>query len=90
MTRKKLYFAWFIACLDAGSVFLALIFSFWFFIATVFFTVWYVAIIFKWLHCPHCRRMESLIDLTYAMKHPYYCRNCGQKIVIEDGKKSVR
>ena len=57
------------------------------FIATIFFTVWYVAIIFKWLHCPHCRHMESLIDLTYAMKHPYYCRNCGQKIVIEDGKK---
>lgn len=83
LSVKNLYFAWAIACLFAVSVIVALAASNWFFIATFIFSVWYVVIIFKMLHCPHCGKMESLINLTYAMNHRYYCRNCGQQIILE-------
>lgn len=86
LTRSRLYFAWTIAGLCAISIIPALAVSGWFFIATFFFAFWYVWIIFRLLHCPHCNKMESLINLTYAIDHEYYCRFCGQKIMIEKEK----
>lgn len=87
ISKKSLYLAWTIASLFAISIILSLTISHWIFMATLCFAVWYVAIIFRLLHCPYCNKMESLINLTFAINHQYYCRNCGQKIIIEKERK---
>lgn len=86
LSIKKLYLAWLIACLFAISITLALTISHWIFIATIFFAIGYIVIVIKVLRCPNCNKMESLINLSYAINHQYYCRNCGQEIIIRRRK----
>ena len=47
----------------------------------------YIVISFRHLHCPNCNKAESLINLTYAVNHRYYCRFCGEKITIGKEKR---
>ena len=85
--QERLRIAWVVASLFAISLYISMGINHWVFIATFFFTVWYIIIIVKWLHCPYCNQMESLINLTYAINHQYYCRHCGQKIIIEKKRR---
>lgn len=83
LSTKTLYTAWAIACLFTFSLVLAFVVSRWFFIPFCFFIGYYIKMILKELQCPNCGKMESLLNLTYAMKHPSYCRRCGQQIIIK-------
>ena len=79
---KKLYFAWVIACLFTIFLILSFAISLWFLIISIIFMIMYIVISFKYLNCPNCNKSESLINLTYAVNHRYYCRYCGEKITI--------
>ena len=75
ISAKNICVAWAIALLATISVVLALTISHWFFVAVIFFVIWYE------VRCPSCNRAYSLIKLTYALSHPYQC-NCGNRIEI--------
>ncbi len=83
LTKRNLYFAEGIVCLIGVSMFLALLISLWFLIAVFFFVVWFMILNARLLHCPKCHAGENLNRLMYAVNHPFYCRNCGARIVIE-------
>ena len=83
LTRKNLYFVWMVACLVVVSMMVAMTINLWLLIVTFFFLIWYAVISKRMLHCPNCKHMENLMNLTYAINHTYYCRNCGQKITIQ-------
>ena len=87
---KKLYFAWVIACLFTIFLILSFAISLWFLIISIIFMIMYIVISFKYLNCPNCNKAESLINLTYAVNHRYYCRFCGEKITIGKEKKSEK
>ena len=84
---KKLYFAWVIACLFTIFLILSFAISLWFLIISIIFIIMYIVISFRHLHCPNCNKAESLINLTYAVNHRYYCRFCGEKITIGKEKR---
>ena len=83
LTKRNLYFAKAIVFLAVISLFLAPLVSFWFLLAVFFFVLWFIILSFRLLHCPICHAAENLNNLTYAIDHPFYCRNCGARIVIE-------
>lgn len=83
ISTKTLYVAWAVSCLFALFLFMALLLSHWFFIVAFFFLVWFIVMILKSLQCPHCGKMETLINLTYSINHQYFCRHCGQQIKIK-------
>lgn len=85
---KKLYFAWVIACLFTIFLILSFAISLWFLIISTILIIMYIVFNFKYLLCPNCKNWESLINLTYAVNHRYYCRFCGEKITIGKEKKN--
>ena len=82
ITTKILHKAWIIICLFALSLFISFLFNYWFLLATILFLISFVIIIYKRLRCTHCNKMESLVNLTYAINHDFYCTKCGQRFEI--------
>ena len=88
LTKRNLHFAWAYGCLFGITLVLAMTMNPWIFIICFFLIFGYVILFHKVLRCPHCKRGESLWNLTYAISHPYYCRYCGHKIIIEEEKNN--
>lgn len=86
ISSKSIFAAWVIALLATVSLVLALTISHWFFVALIFFVIWYEVFSSKVLRCPSCNRAYSLIKLTFALSHPYQC-NCGNIIEIRKENK---
>lgn len=52
------------------------------FVLTGIFLLAYLILDKKKLRCPECGGFENLDRLSYAKKHVYHCRHCGERINI--------
>lgn len=87
LPRKRLFTAWVVSGSYSLCLMLALLVSHYFFIPFALLLALYFALCRKTLRCPSCGTVHSLINLTYAMNHPFFCYHCGERIVIEDMDK---
>lgn len=83
LTTRTLLTAWTITILFTLAFMLAFLVSYWFIVPALFLLVCYVILVVKVLLCPYCGAREHLINLTFAIYHPYYCQLCGCQIIIQ-------
>ena len=83
ISTKSIYVAWAIALLATISVVLALTISHWFFVAVIFFVIWYEVFSSKVLRCPNCNKtiLMRIADGSSAVVE-IKCRSCKQTTKI--------